>query len=228
MKYNILGENYTPKFRLPFETKFESGDLVPLDLSVHNRKLADASPETLEGLQKYIDGFIRKSGGKGAYGGYDEKRAIYRRSAVFLEDDDYRSIHLGIDFWLPAGTVVVAPLPGFIHSFADNDASGDYGPTIVLKHPIGNQVIHSLYGHLSRTSLVGLEKGQLIRRGQQVGTLGIPDENKDWPPHLHFQLIQDMEGKIGDYPGVCYEKEKEKYLVNCPDPRIFFGDGWLA
>ncbi|RYZ44700.1 MAG: peptidase M23, partial [Chitinophagaceae bacterium] len=38
-----------------------------------------------------------------------------------------------------------------------------------------------------------------------------------WPPHLHFQIIKDMHGWKGDYPGVCRFSEKEAYLQNCPD-----------
>jgi hypothetical protein len=51
-----------------------------------------------------------------------------------------------------------------------------------------------------------------------IGALGIPAENGGWPPHLHFQCIVDMEGYMGDYPGVCKWSEREQYLRNCPDP----------
>jgi peptidoglycan LD-endopeptidase LytH len=30
----------------------------------------------------------------------------------------------------------------------------------------------------------------------------------------------DMEGKYGDYPGVCSYNEKEKYRGNIPDPQL--------
>jgi hypothetical protein len=33
-------------------------------------------------------------------------------------------------------------------------------------------------------------------------------------------VIIDMEGRKGDYPGVCAPSEKEKYLNNCPDPEL--------
>jgi len=35
-----------------------------------------------------------------------------------------------------------------------------------------------------------------------------------------MQLIFDMEGKEGDYPGVCRFSEREVYLHNCPDPGL--------
>jgi hypothetical protein len=36
-------------------------------------------------------------------------------------------------------------------------------------------------------------------------------------------LIYDLEGKKGDYSGVCFDREKKKYLKNCPNPIDFFG-----
>jgi peptidoglycan LD-endopeptidase LytH len=53
-----------------------------------------------------------------------------------------------------------------------------------------------------------------------IGHIGTPEENGDWPPHLHFQVIEDMECKMGDYPGVCSKKERDRYLQNCPDPDL--------
>lgn len=224
MQYQILGESFAPIIDWPI-AGLGHADFVEIDLSVTNAGLPRESATSLEGLTTYVDTCIAESGVKGAWGGYGEKRDLYRRSGVFSTSEEWRSIHLGIDFWLPAGTGVVACLPGEVHSFANNDASGDYGPTIVLLHQVGNLSVYSLYGHLSMASLEGLERGQLIRRGQVIGTLGAPAENKDWPPHLHFQLIRDMEGKKGDYPGVCLPSEQAHYLQNCPDPREVFGWG---
>jgi len=51
-----------------------------------------------------------------------------------------------------------------------------------------------------------------------IAHFGEPNENGHWPPHLHFQIILDMELKQGDYPGVCKYSERQKYLANCPDP----------
>jgi hypothetical protein len=37
---------------------------------------------------------------------------------------------------------------------------------------------------------------------------------------LHFQIINDMQGKKGDYPGVSSKKELAFYKKNCPDPNL--------
>ncbi|MNE29341.1 hypothetical protein D3C80_1228170 [compost metagenome] len=107
-----------------------------------------------------------------------------------------------------------------VHSFKNNDNFGDYGPTIILKHEIEGFVFHSLYGHLSVESLNGLKEGMSVFGGQKIAELGDYTVNGGWPPHLHFQLIIDLEGNVGDYPGVCKLSEREKYLSNCPDPSL--------
>ena len=114
----------------------------------------------------------------------------------------------------------MAPLDGIVHSFAFNNAFGDYGATIILTHNLDGLIFHSLYGHLSLNSLKNLHEGDVIRRGDVFAEFGIPFENGQWPPHLHFQLIRDMQGMKGDYPGVGEESKRDFYLDNCPDPDV--------
>jgi murein DD-endopeptidase MepM/ murein hydrolase activator NlpD len=111
----------------------------------------------------------------------------------------------------------MAPLDGIVHSFAFNNAYGDYGATIILTHQLEGVVFHTLYGHLSLNSLKNLQEGDVVRRGDVFCEFGIPFENGQWPPHLHFQIILDMEGYKGDYPGVCAFSQRQHYLANCPD-----------
>ncbi len=155
-----------------------------------------------------------------ATGGYLEKRVIYRRSDVFQGEEENRCIHLGIDVWAPAFTPVYAPLDGKIHSIKDNDAFGDYGPTIILEHELEDTTFYTLYGHLSRRSLKSLERGQKVKKGDYFSEFGPFPENGDWPPHLHFQVIIDLEGREGDFPGVAAPSLLEKYSTLCPDPNL--------
>jgi septal ring factor EnvC (AmiA/AmiB activator) len=115
---------------------------------------------------------------------------------------------------------VYAPLEGTVHSFAFNDHFGDYGATLILQHELAGIIFHSLYGHLSLASIQEKREGQSIEKGEHIATFGEMNENGNWPPHLHFQLILDMQHWKGDYPGVCRFSEKESYLQNCPDPDI--------
>ena len=46
-----------------------------------------------------------------------------------------------------------------------------------------------------------MNEGDRIKAGDIFAEFGIPAENGHWPPHLHFQLIADLQGWKGDYPG---------------------------
>jgi very-short-patch-repair endonuclease len=134
-----------------------------------------------------------------------------------------RRLHLGIDIWGKPYTKVMAPLDGIVHSFAFNNAYGDYGATIILTHNLEGLVFHTLYGHLSLNSLKNLSEGERIQKGDVFCEFGIPFENGQWPPHLHFQIIKNMQGMKGDYPGVCRLSEREVYLQNCPNADLILG-----
>lgn len=158
-------------------------------------------------------------------GGYDEERAIYS-GPVFTPPAgaEPRTVHLGIDIFAEAGTPVFAPLEGRIHSFQDNANPKDYGPTIIVEHAVAEALtFYTLYGHLSRDSLDGVLVGQSVARGQEIARLGGAEVNGDWPPHLHFQVILDMQGKTGDYPGVFRKGEREQWKRICPDPAPLLG-----
>lgn len=201
-----------------FDLNYSQNDLMELDLSVDNVNLEKLNSQ--EELGEYIQAAIQAAGKKYAIGGYGENRQVYRRFAHFDTADSKRSIHLGIDFWAPAGTSVYCPLPAKVHSWAFNNHLGDYGGTLILEHPdVG---LHSLYGHLALAELRDLTKGQKVKPGDLIARLGEYEENGHWPPHLHFQLIKDIGDYSGDYPGVVEKNDAERYLNNCPNPRSFF------
>jgi murein DD-endopeptidase MepM/ murein hydrolase activator NlpD len=127
---------------------------------------------------------------------------------------------LGIDIWGKPYTKVMSPLDAIVHSFAFNNDYGDYGATIILTHQLEGQSFHTLYGHLSLNSIKNIHEGDRIKKGDVFAEFGIPFENGSWPPHLHFQIIIDMDRGKGDYPGVCKLSEKESYLFNSPDPDL--------
>jgi murein DD-endopeptidase MepM/ murein hydrolase activator NlpD len=192
---------------------------VVIDLSEHNPQLdfnKTAEPE-------YLDRFVRSHFNQHktvAVGGYGEKRATYLSAGHFSDkpEADIRCIHLGIDLWVEAGTKVYAPLDGVVHSFADNDLPFDYGPTIILKHESPTGSFFSLYGHLSVDSIEGLTVGQAIKRGELLAKIGTNDINGGWSPHLHIQIMKDMLGWEGDFPGAASSNDLLRYLENCPDP----------
>ncbi len=171
-------------------------------------------------LEEYISSTLERNQVEFGIGGYLEKRNIYQASENFSAE---RNIHLGVDVWGNAGTQIYAPLDGLVHSFKYNDLAFDYGGTIILRHESEHGIFHTLYGHLSLGSLEGLEKGKTIREGEVLAKLGDWDENGGWPPHLHFQIIREMQGFEGDYVGVCEERDLDFYRGNCPDATYLIG-----
>lgn len=168
-----------------------------------------------------------RAGARAGLGGYDEARLIYT-SPVFRPAGDPhaegRTVHLGMDVFVPSGSEVFAPLDGAVHSVRDNAARLDYGPTIVLEHaPAPSVKFYTLYGHLGRDAIARLEPGKTIRKGDRIGAVGAMDENGGWPPHLHFQIIVDMLGLSGDFPGVAPHGSRDLWKALAPDPNLVLG-----
>lgn len=211
---------------LPAGPEVISGSRQPervrwLDFTANNTRLSAVDYKDTAAFDRYIQTELLDDGSKIGVGGYDEHRVLYARSTHFgTAHEEPRCIHLGIDLWVPAGTPVIAPLPGVLHSFADNDHFGDYGPTLILQHTIEGHTFYTLYGHLSRSSLLNLSIGQPFEAGQPIATVGPWPENGHWPPHLHFQLMESLGEATGDYPGVCTLSDRAAYLANCPDPNL--------
>ena len=207
---------------LPFD--FTKDPYLILDFSATNPDLNTLDLTDTATFTDYVFGKLKAAGANVGVGGYNEHRIIYRRSQHFNSaTEEPREIHLGIDFWADAGTPVFAPLAGIVHSFQDNAHFGDYGPTIILEHTRNSVARYSLYGHLTRQSLEGLYIGKEINAGEKLGEIGPYPENGDWPPHLHFQLMTDMLGLTGDFPGVCSLTDRAKFLSICPNPNELLG-----
>jgi peptidoglycan LD-endopeptidase LytH len=194
--------------------------LFPFNFTAFNNNLTKEVISDTDKFCEYITQTLAAQHAKYGIGGYDENRVLYQRSPHFDGLKEARSIHLGIDVWGAAGTKVYVPIGGIVHSFAYNNNYGDYGATIILQHQIETTVFHTLYGHLSLADISNLQEGKFISRGQHLAHFGKPTENGNWPPHLHFQIITDMEFKNGDYPGVCEASKKAHYLTNCPNPDL--------
>jgi murein DD-endopeptidase MepM/ murein hydrolase activator NlpD len=191
------------------------------DFTENNLELKQIDLGDILSFNNYVNSVLEKSGKKLGAGGYGEDRIMYKTSPLFTKTgEEPRSVHLAVDLWLPAGNAIFAPLNGKIHSFKDNNIYLDYGPTIILEHTLDNVIFYTLYGHLSRNSLINLEKGKEVKAGEKLAELGNENENGSYPSHLHFQIISDMLGKQGDFPGVAKPSEKDYWLNLCPNPKL--------
>jgi Ser/Thr protein kinase RdoA (MazF antagonist)/murein DD-endopeptidase MepM/ murein hydrolase activator NlpD len=204
------------------------GPIAVLDLSVSSPLLSSEPLQNNEArLTPRILQWIREAGVAVGIGLYNEVRYLYIAPAFATGDqptDEYRTVHLGMDLFVPVNTPVYAPLDGNVIGFADNSAPQDYGPVILLEHKSPKHpTFYTLYGHLSRESLSGFTVGQRIAKGQRLATVGSSDVNGGWTPHLHFQIVTDLLGLGCDFPGVARPRQRNVWLSLCPDPNLLVG-----
>ena len=169
---------------------------------------------------------IRRAGAAIGIGRYNEPRIVYTGEQFRVphnEFDETRTIHLGIDLFKAAGEPVYAPLSGKVHSLSFRRDLMDFGGVAILAHNAGESIFYTLYGHLSEQSVRQLRPGQRISKGDQFAYLGEPEENGGWVPHLHFQVIADLLGNIGQFWGVAPASQREVWLSVCPDPNLILG-----
>jgi murein DD-endopeptidase MepM/ murein hydrolase activator NlpD len=210
------------KLLFPFKKYDESSDYSKVDLSKSYLEQINLNILDNSSLSEYLKELSNIQNTPVLYGGYLEERALYNDKTHFQSGSKQRNIHLGVDFWADAGTEIAVPIDGVVHSFANNSNLGNYGPTIILKHDIKGKTLYSLYGHLSLESLRNKEVGQQIDKGSVFASLGEEKINVGYVPHLHFQLIRDIEQYSGDYPGVCHKDELDFYKKNTINPIPYF------
>ncbi len=100
-------------------------------------------------------------------------------------------VHRGIDLPAKLGTPVVAAAAGTVEHAYSSLAAGfsGYGRLVVVRS--GANGPWQLYAHLDK---VQVQKGQQVKEGQQLGTVGKTCFNKTDPthlcdgPHLHFEV----------------------------------------
>ncbi|MGI9531110.1 aminotransferase class III-fold pyridoxal phosphate-dependent enzyme [Lutimonas sp.] len=158
-------------------------------------------------------------------GGYLEPRLVYTTEAYMKmgnERPESRTVHLGVDFWLPAGTPVHSFLDGEVLLAVNDEGDKEYGGLIILKHKLKELTFYTLYGHLSVESALARKQGDIVKPGDYLASLGDYPENGNWPPHLHFEILLSMLDFEKDFPGVAYHSEVDVWKSLCPDPNAFF------
>ena len=181
------------------------------------------------------------------WGRYAEDRSIYTSAHFSLgEAAKARTFHIGVDLEAAAGTPVLAPLAGKVHSIGWDESELGYGPTVILEHVLRLRLasgecamacFYTLYGHLSRNSVFDssgtprLAKGAEVQKGGLVGEMGSPvgGENGGWWPHVHFQIMTEAGcgGWQGDYPGVCRRGDWGAYSELMVDPNVILRCPWV-
>lgn len=92
--------------------------------------------------------------------------------------------HKGVDYGVPVGTKLIAPIDGTVSYVTYNDGTsnprGGAGKGIIITDSQGRQ---HLMWHLSQ---IGVTKGQQVKKGNLVGLSG--DSGNSTGPHLHYQI----------------------------------------
>lgn len=155
--------------------------------------LAGADPEATflsQGFARPVSGQRRTS--------YFGERRIYRYST----GGSARSVHAGVDYGYPTGTPIYAAGAGRVVMAEDRIATG---LTVVIEHLPG---VFTIYMHMDA---LGVSRGQLVERGQGLGTVGATGLATG--PHLHWEL------RVG---GVACDPEALIGLDKVPDIRTMF------
>jgi len=175
-------------------------------------------------LGELINRSMAEAGTAFAFGRYAEPRDLYSNDNFASGDSaESRTIHMGIDLFCVAGTVVCSPLDARVKFVANNARELDYGPLLILQHETkSGSEFFTLYGHLGMETLERLSEGQRVSSGQQIATVGAPPDNGNWPPHLHFQLINDLLDLGVNFPGVALKSQRDYWLGLSPSPARFF------
>lgn len=87
-------------------------------------------------------------------------------------------MHEGVDLSGPIGLPIYSTADGVV--ITSGRESG-YGLTVVVDHGFGYK---TRYAHLNK---IRVEKGQSVKRGEQVGDLG--NTGRSTGPHLHYEVI---------------------------------------
>jgi 4-aminobutyrate aminotransferase-like enzyme/Ser/Thr protein kinase RdoA (MazF antagonist) len=220
--------SHASEFASPVDSSLRDRRPLVFDLSVGSLFLGgDGAGADTKTVSKKMFEQVQLADAEVGVGRYREARLIYTAGHFEVQTDDMpetRSVHLGLDLYMPAGSRIYAPLDGKVHSFNNNRTPLDYGPTIITEHQTGDgETFYTLYGHLSPDSLNGLKIGMPVGKGQPLARIGDTDVNGGWPPHLHFQIITDMLGEQGNFPGSARPSQRDIWLAISPDPNILLG-----
>ncbi|MEQ6123107.1 aminotransferase class III-fold pyridoxal phosphate-dependent enzyme [Pseudotenacibaculum sp. MALMAid0570] len=197
-----------------------------LDLSVSSKWIGHRNDfNNLDLFQFKIEQLQHEHPNKIIAGGYLEPRPIYT-STSYDKIGNYgresRTVHLGVDFWLPANTPVHALLDGEVVVAVNDKGNKEYGGLVILQHQINDFKFYTLYGHNTVESALKHKPGDLIKKGEMISELGNYPENGNWAPHLHFQIMLSLLDYTDDFPGVTYPNQIDVWKSLCVDPNLLF------
>lgn len=97
-----------------------------------------------------------------------------------LDSGEYEWKHAGIDLKLPEGTPFGSIAGGKVFETGNESVMGNY---VIIEHRIDNEIYYSIYGHMKT---IDVQKDQVVRSGEQIGTVGSTGASTG--AHIHLQI----------------------------------------
>lgn len=119
--------------------------------------------------------------------------------------DGGRRTHKGIDIFAAKGTPVIAIMDGVVSSVRNK---GLGGKQVWLQGLKRQQSLY--YAHLDSQMV---SKGEIVKTGDTLGTVGNTGNAKNTRPHLHFGIYTWEEGAIDPEPFVALQKDKLSKII---------------
>ena len=225
----IQFENWAKKNKFSFKDLFpkeKKSKVFKIDLSIGSKWIGGREEiEDLKFFEFKINRLQEENPKCLIAGGYLEPRPIYSSSSydkIGNQGSESRTIHLGVDFWLPAGTQVSSIFDGEVFTAVNDAGDKEYGGLIIIKHKTKDFSFFTLYGHNTARSVLKNKVGSKVKKGDIIAEIASFPENGNWASHLHFQVILSMLDYKNDFPGVCYHNQLDLWKDLCPDPNLLF------
>jgi murein DD-endopeptidase MepM/ murein hydrolase activator NlpD len=125
--------------------------------------------------------------------------------------------HLGEDCGGKIGTPILAVSNGIV--VLTNKERITWGNVVRIVHQLENDTlryVETLYAHLDTFSV---KKGDFVKRGEQIGTMG--DSDGYYVPHLHFEFRQDITVSLSHGYADAESEWMYRWFLN---PREFIKD----
>jgi murein DD-endopeptidase MepM/ murein hydrolase activator NlpD len=116
--------------------------------------------------------------------------AVERLADTYTQSRAGGRPHNAIDIMAPRGTPVIAAAPGTVEKLYFSQGGG--GITAYVRSPDRRWIFY--YAHLDRYA-PGLAEGQVLERGDPIGTVGHSGNANPAGPHLHFAVHRMAEGE---------------------------------
>ena len=224
-KFENWAKHHTFSLSELFPT-IHKNEIHHLDLSVSSPFVGHQNDfNNLDLFQFKIEQLQKEVPTKILAGGYLEPRNLYTSTeydTIGNYGSQSRTIHIGVDFWLPENTPVHALFDGEVVIVENDIGDKEYGGLVVLKHQQKDFCFYTLYGHNTAQSVLKHKLGTIIKKGAQVAVLANYPENGNWAPHLHFEITLSLLDYKTDFPGVAYFNQIEVWKSLCPDPNLLF------